>query len=309
MIFETCQRHYKLLVGVLLIFYFLSFSHASALAHASDENSDPMSLTEANAKVIIEQQMSSQAAAKANRRAELAAMPAAAQRIIQKKNHQIIINRVTPPRLKTAPAPNFAERRKSRPLPPAEFEAPLAKQPQHQSISLSVTVFGEEYSKILWRKPRNQKERRKAPEEFEIWTNLNLNYLRPIGIFDRDNVVYSYMGFTSTITRKDEAWRRAQAKERGYDYNSRWQQSPVAFTEGNAEYVVVEGEERQIPPELYQQMDALFGHYLENEDRFKTEFMNNEALRKAREAYLKENPPEPKDVIINHWPVSEGVAR
>lgn len=173
-----------------------------------------------------------------------------------------------------------------------------------------MTVFGEDYSKILWRQPRDKEQRRKeAPEEFEIWTNLNLNYLRPIGSFNRDNVVYSYMGFTDTIMREDEAWRRVYAKKRGYDYESRWQSSPVHFIEGRPEYVVVEDEERQIPPELYQQMDALFAHYLENEERFKTEFLNNESLRKAREAYLKKNPPQPKDVIINHWPILSGGAR
>lgn len=93
-----------------------------------------------------------------------------------------------------------------------------------QSISLSVSVFGDEYSKILWRAPRDEDERR-------------------------------------------------------------------------------------IPPELYEQMDALFTHYLENEAKFKAEFLRNKALRKAREAYLKKNPPEPKDVIINHWPISKGGAR
>jgi len=185
----------------------------------------------------------------------------------------------------------------------------IAAQPEHQSISLSVTVFGGQYSKILWRKPRDEDERRQAPEEFEIWTNVNLNYLRPISSFDRDDIVYNYTGFTSTITREDEAWRRAHAKKRGYDYESRWQTPPVRFTEGKAEYVLVEPEERRIPPELYQHMDALFGHYLENEERFKAEFLRNEALGKARETYLKENPPEPKDVIINHWPISEGGAR
>ena len=83
----------------------------------------------------------------------------------------------------------------------------------------------------------------------------------------------------------------------------------MRFTEGAAEYVVVESEERYIPPELYQQMDALFEHYFANEKKFRTQYLNSEALRRAKKAYLKENPPEPKDVIINHWPISEGGAR
>ena len=172
-----------------------------------------------------------------------------------------------------------------------------------------MTVFGEDYSKILWRKPRNAAERRKAPEKFEIWTNVNLNYLRLISSFDRDGVVYDAFVFTDTVTRKTEASRRAFARKYGHDYQSRWQKPPVRFTAGRPEYIVTEPEERKIPPELYEQMDALFAHYLENEAKFKSEYLRNEALRKAKEQYLKENPPQPKDVIINHWPISEGGAR
>lgn len=219
------------------------------------------------------------------------------------------INRIVPPRLRTASAPASKNTQASRTWTAEEWAAMIAAQPEYQSISLSVTVFGEKYSRILWRKPRNEAERRKAPEEFEIWTNINLNYLRPISTFDRDKVVYDYFCFIHTVNREDEAWRKVYAKEWGYDYESRWQLSPVPFIDGEAEYVVVEGEERQIPPKLYQQMDALFGHYLENEANFKSEFLRSEALRKAREAYLKKNPPQPKDVIINHWPISERGAR
>lgn len=279
-------------------------AHASAVTPTTAQP-----ITEVEARTIIEQQMADKALREANRKAELESMTTTESRTVQKERHRVTINRIVPPRLKAAPVPTLSQKQTSRPWTAEEWAAMIAAQPEHQSISLSVTVFGEEYSKLLWRKPRDEEERRQAPEEFEIWTNVNLNYLRPISTFDRDNIVYSYMGFTSTITREDEAWRRAYAKERGYDYESRWQLSPVPFTEGKAEYVVVEDEERRIPPELYQQMDALFAHYLENEDRFKAEFQTSEALRKAREAYLKENPLEPKDVIINHWPISEGGAR
>jgi hypothetical protein len=290
----------------LLLF---SFVFAAVVVDASTASSTMQTITDTEARAIIEQRLADQAVREANRKAELESMSASESRVVQKDRHRVTINRVVPPRLRTASAPASKDAQESRTWTAEEWTAMIAVQPEQQSISLSVTVFGEEYSKILWRKPRDEANRRKAPEEFEIWTNVNLNYLRPIGSFDRDNVVYSYMGFTATITREDEAWRRAYAKERGYKYESRWQPSPVSFTEGKAEYVVVKNEERRIPPELYQQMDSLFAHYLENEDRLKAEFLRSEALRKAREEYLKENPPQPKDVIINHWPISEGGAR
>jgi len=293
-----------------LLLLLFSSVFVTVTGHANTLTATLQPIGESEAKTIIEQRAADQAIREASRKSELESMSAWETRTVQKEGHRVTINRVEPPRLKVAPKPTSLDREATRTWTEEEWAAMVAAQPEQQSISLSVTVFGEEYSKILWRKPRDTEERSKeAPEEFEIWTNLNLNYLRPIGSFDRDHVVYSYMGFTDTITREDEAWRRAYAKERGYDYESRWQSPPVRFTDGTAEYVVVEAEERRIPPKLYQQMDALFGHYLENEERFKTEFLNNEALRKAKEAYLKENPPEPKDVIINHWPISEGAAR
>lgn len=282
--------------------------HFVSLVLLSVFSTEALGLGPDQARAIIEERMAEKALREANRKAELESMAVAESRVLQKEGHRVTINRVVPPRLKAAPAGKPSGRKASRTWTEEEWAAMIAAQPEHQSISLSVTVFGDEYSKILWREPRDEDERRKAPEEFEIWSNVNLNYLRPISSFDRDNIVYSYMGFTSTITREDEARRRGYAKERGFDYESRWQSPPVRFTEGKAEYVVVEAEERRIPPELYEQMDALFTHYFENEARFKAEFLRSEALGKAREAYLKANPPEPKDVIINHWPISkEGV--
>ncbi|NBB79430.1 MAG: hypothetical protein GVY36_08295, partial [Verrucomicrobia bacterium] len=189
---------------------------------------------------MLAQKMSAMAAAEAHRKAELTSVPATATRVIQKEGHQITINRVAPPALKTGPAPISAKRHQSKPLTPAKFEALMANQPEHQSISLSVTAFGGEYSKIIWRKPRSAEERSDAPGKFEIWTNVPLKYLTPISSFERDDVVYNYFGFGETISREGELRRTALAKERGFAYESRWQESPVDFAPGQLEYVVTQ---------------------------------------------------------------------
>lgn len=289
--------------------YFLSFALALTLAHASDEGTDLMPLTEAEAKSIIEQRMANKALQEAARKAELEAVPAIERRVIEKNGRRVTMNRVAPPVLAAAPASVPDAPNASNPLTPAELAALMAAQPEHQSISLSVTVFGEGHSKVLWRQPRDNHETNQAPLEFELWTNINLNYLRPISSFDRDGVVYNYLGFTHTITHAGEAWRSAFAKERGHDYESRWEEPPVAFTAGVPEYVVVGNGSRPIPPELYQQMDALFAHYLDSSERYKADYLRSVALKKASEEYSKENPLEPSDVIINHWSVSKGGRR
>ena len=298
-------------IALVMFFMITAVSLFSDLAanETSNAKTSGKPFSKAEAKAIVEQEMSARAAAGVRRRAELAAMPTIARRVIQKKDHQITINRVAPPRLKVAPASAFDQKINSAPLTPAEFEAFMAAQPEHQTISLSVTVFGEESSKIVWREPRDTDERSQPSQEFEIWTNINLNYLRPIGSFKRDNVIYNYFGFTDTITLKSEAWRKAYAKEHGYDYQPRWQRPPVDFTRGQLEYVVTQPTDRPVPPELYQQMDALFAHYVENAAELKAECQWQQALAKAKKAYLKENLPQPKDVIINHWPISKGGAQ
>ncbi|NBB78221.1 MAG: hypothetical protein GVY36_02070 [Verrucomicrobia bacterium] len=254
---------------------------------------------------MVAQEMSATAAAEAQRKAELEAAPATTSRFIQKKDHQITITRVAPPALKNATLPDSADKEQSSPLTRAEFEARMTDQPEQQSISVSVMVFGDEYSKILWRKPRSAEERSDAPGEFEIWTNAPLKYLTPISSFERDDVVYNYFGFCETISREGELRRSALAKERGFAYESRWQESPVDFAPGQLEYVVTQPANRPVPPELYKQMDALFAHYLENEATLKTAYQRQQALNKAREAYRKENPPQPKDTVINFHPLSE----
>jgi hypothetical protein len=282
--FRTSQQHRKPGIDRRFVVCFLLFAFAWTLAPASDRNVGLVPLTNIEADTIIAQQMENKAAGKAARKAELEAIPAIAIRVIEKDGHRVTMNRVAPPAQGIVSASVPRESNDLRPLTPDEVEALIAAQPEHQSITLSVTVFDEGYSKVLWRQPRDDDEPSKAPHEFELWTNLNLNYLSPISSFERDDVVYNYVGFGETITHVGEARRSAFAQEHGYDYESRWQEPPVNFTAGQPEYVVVANSSRPIPPELYQQMDALFAHYLENEGALKAEHLRNEALREAKDA-------------------------
>jgi len=172
-------------------FLLLLFPSAFAIVagHASTLTSMAEPIIETEARAIIEERMAEKALREANRKAELESMSVAGSRVLQKEGHRVTINRVVQPRLKAAPAPTPSDRQASRTWTEEEWAAMVAAQPKHQSISLSVTVFGDEYSRILWREPRDEDERRKAPEEFEIWTNVNLNYLKPISSFewDKDN--------------------------------------------------------------------------------------------------------------------------
>lgn len=253
-------------------------------------------LSESEAEQIVARQMAEKADRETERKAELESMATMSRRVIQKRDHQITINRVTPPVLQ--PRPDQTLVRQAQPqMTEAEWQAMIDAQPEHQSISLSVTVFEEEYSKILW---RTQATDGKPYQEYEIWSNLPLNFLRLISTFDRDDIVFDCFAYVNQITRENEQAIREFARKYGHDYESRWERPPVKFMD-ETEYVVI-GDIETIPPELYQQMDAVFAYYLQEEDRLRVEFQRSEALQKAREKYLMENPPAPKEFIINHWP-------
>lgn len=255
---------------------------------------------------MIDQRMSEKAAGKARRKDELEKMTITESRVIEKVGRKVTINRVIPPQLKEAPPGKFKRDGITPSTSKGEFKSPFDEHREHQWVSLSATVYGEEYSRVIWRNPDKSGEEERAPEELEIWTNINFNYLRPISAFERDGVIFDYFTFTETVTRENENKRKAFAHKHGFTHETRWRESPVEFTTGDAEYVVIAPDEREIPRKLYQQLNALFAYYLENEEALKTRVLRNEALREAKTEYLRKNPPEPEDVIINHWPVSEG---
>lgn len=64
--------------------------------------SEKLGLNETEAKAIIEQQAADKAARETRRKAELQSMITLESRIIQKNDHRVTINRVSPPRLKVA---------------------------------------------------------------------------------------------------------------------------------------------------------------------------------------------------------------
>lgn len=260
-------------------------------------------LSEQEAEQIVAHEMANKAEKESRRRADLESMAMMNRRVIQKGGQRILINRVVPPVLKPRPLQKLDISESPR-MTEAEWRAMIASQPEHQSISLSVTVFDVDYSKILW---RNRSENGKSYEEYEIWSNLGLNYLRLISTFERDDVVFDCFSYVNQITRENEKAAREFARKYGHEYKSRWERPPVKFID-EPEYVVI-GDVEKIPEALYEQMDAVFAYYLEEEARLRVDFQRSEALQEAREKYLLENPPAPKEFIINHWPALKGGAQ
>jgi hypothetical protein len=219
------------------------------------------------------------------------------QNIVNADPSQIIVRRVTPPVVEKTATKEIAEASAER-SPAVDFEAMAQSYEDmrpHEMISISVTVYGKSHSRVVWRNPD-------SGDRFTLWVSFPLRYLSPISSFEGELAHYSYFGFTELIRRKDESALVREAEKLGYDYQSRWLESPVPLSEEYAEYVIEADSFEIVPDKLYEQVDSLLSHYLEREDELEIAHRNAEKMRRARAEYEEKNPKAPKPSITNFWP-------
>lgn len=253
-------------------------------------------LTPEQAETIIESRRLAGEAAALQRRQAALSLPALEQRIIDKGGRKIVFRRVA--RLPEVEAVEVELRTEPVALSPEILAAwEESQKVTHEQISMAANVYGEDYSEITWRDTETR-------EEFTVWTNLNLNYLRLIGSFRTDGYRYDYFGFIYAYERETERKRLTAFAEAGYPAESRWKYPPVAFSSESFEYFVDAAAGARVPQKLYRQMDALFAYYLAHREEFEVRHKNAVLLQAAREKSLKERPPvEPKEVIMNYTPL------
>lgn len=253
----------------------------------------PKLLTHIEAEAIIKDRRSKKEAADKAYRDQALAQSATEERVVNKGTQKIVFRKVALALRPEAPASSHETTAATATAAPVE----LPTEYQHESISLGASVYGDEYSKITWRDPVEG-------QRVTVWTNISLNFLKPIVSFSYEGVQYDYFGFVTSYTREDDAARIQFAQEQGHQIESLWEYPPVSFSPDYYEYFVDAPLDTEIPEKLYRQLNALFSFYLEEEERFRIEYLNSRALQAAHEADLKENPPEkPKQVIMNYTPL------
>ena len=219
------------------------------------------------------------------------------QNIVNADPSQIIVRRIAPPAVEEKATEQVAEASaKSSPAVDFETMAQLYEDIRpHEMISISVTVYGKSHSRVVWRNPD-------TGDRFTLWVSFPLRYLSPISSFENEFAHYSYFGFSEIIRRKDERKRARKARKLGFDYESRWLESPVQLSEESAEYVIEADSSEAVPDKLYEQMDSLLSHYLEREDELKIAHRNAKKMRRIKAEYEEQNPKAPKPSITNFWP-------
>jgi hypothetical protein len=163
-------------------------------------------------------------------------------------------------------------------------------------LRLSATVYGGDYTELTLSL---------EDARFTVWTNQDFSYLPFLGDFQTDTRSYTYTGFNYRIDPKKELKRAAAASEHGFDYHSKWKESPVRFSSSEPEYILVTEDGREVPEEAYRQLDDLMSYYLEHFDALKLAHDNAVKMQAAQERYDAVNPKKPRDIILNYSRVSE----
>ena len=279
------------LSSLLLLIAFFSMLQMSADGIALHR------ITELEAAAIVESREAEKAAKHEAQLQELGAAEVVGSKVVQSSNGSLTVNAIRPlvlekPVLDETPHSNTQ-------LTEAEWTALVAQRNVKipEQISMGANVYGDEYSEITWRDTETN-------VGFIVWTNVNLSYLRPITSIQDEEYDYMYFGFVTNYTREDEAARLEFAKEKGFsDVVSRWKTPPVQLSPDQFEYVVVVDSATAVPQKLYRQLNAVLGHYVANQEDLETAHHNSVALENARRKYLEENPPAPKQTMVNFWKI------
>jgi len=280
----------KLAPVLLLSVAILTVLHANKRI----KNVELISAAEAESMIIAEEK------AKADRRAEVQALIDSAyveEEFTHQKSGQrkMVLRRVKPSReLLEAAKDKLVQEFKTEEALSVEIAPFIRVIDEHrlENLSLVVTNFDDLYSRVKWRY---------EDHEFEIWSNIQLSYLHSIGNFEYNEVNYNYFGFFDLIESEVEKERAATYTFHGHKYESRWEDPPVRFGR-EPEYAVVAEDPESVPEKLYEQMDAVYGYYLENEEKLRTHYTNLRTMNQVREKYKAEHPEPKRDRVMIMWP-------
>jgi hypothetical protein len=209
---------------------------------------------------------------------------------IQQGGRTITVREIKPIALPPPPPP-------PEPLTPeaeAVFRARVAayreSHPRTKMAFISATVFRSKDSPPrtlvrCWPEGKRQ--------TITYWSSADFGLISGIhGFADATGATHSMlMGWGYTDLESMSDMRAARLKAYGVT-------SPPTFPEGKASFEII-GE--PLAAEDLAPIQALHDLYNSEHARLKSAFEGRERARLEREAYLKANPPQPKDIILNYW--------
>ena len=177
-----------------------------------------------------------------------------------------------------------------------EYQAFVAKAQEYNRKTrwafVSATVYDHERTQLQWWIP-GDRERNLAPRSFEAWSNIDFLHLCGFHSFEYEGIEYRLLMLVCGMDTVK--WRQFLAER---DRELQLPESPELPADRLA-YIVTEGDAGDA--EGVAIMDGLHALYAKEKDRLIVAYESREQARIEREAYLKANPPKPKDLILHFW--------
>lgn len=130
---------------------------------------------------------------------------------------------------------------------------------------------------------------------FKAFSNANFLYLANLGgEYEDEESVYSVFPII------------AEGNVRATSLNGEWRPTHADFNEGQIEYFLTKSSsDPVIDEEALKPIELMLQRYGKEYDQLKIAYENSQKLRSARAAYLKQNPPRKRNVIINSAPIDK----
>lgn len=205
-------------------------------------------------------------------------------------DHKITYNRIEAPKLKPEPAKVAAA-----PVEPVamtkEEEAALKAWAAKLQYSFypSVTVYDGNFSEIRWWDEGH---------ENVVWSNVNFLHFCALADLETETAYYSFMLWGWETTSEEMRLMNAEAKSPEEIVPLPPSGLPALGKEG-PQWVAA----GKLSEGAVQAMEDFHEYYQANGAKMAAEYQRREEEAKAREEWLKANPPIPPDTVVSFFPI------
>ncbi len=156
-----------------------------------------------------------------------------------------------------------------------------------RSAFVSATVYDNEKTLLRWWVSGD------PPRSFEAWSNIDFNHLCGFASFEYGDARYDLLMLVSRMDT--EGWRKLLAE---HGRTLELPESPELPADRPA-FILTKGDAED--EEGMAMMEGLHQLYAIDQDRLAAACEAREKAHTEREAWLKANPPQPKDVTLRFW--------
>jgi len=210
-----------------------------------------------------------------------------------RKPVNVTVQVVEDPHLPTPPAPALVN---SDPAAIARFKAMVAARPKVENIFLSATVYDHQRTMLRWH-PNGHPD-----QEVIAWSALDFNVMSGFSKFTYNGSDYNLFMFVGNDSSEQH---RRFAQMRGVTY------VPPVFPDlppsGTPAFVVTQGDSTDA--DAIAPITALHELYKVEGPQLVAAHQAREQARIEHEAWLRANPPQPQDVLIQVWKREEEAAQ